>query len=131
MTKKELLSTYRAILIELEEIQHQLNRIGSDGRPSGSRSAQTDAVPRGTNNPAAAAIQLADGLEVMKHQKEAELALLGKQIDLLLKEIKDFRTYCVIQQFYLFAKTDEQVAQTMSMSRSRVNQIRIEYLNAV
>lgn len=131
MTKKELLSTYRAMVIELEELRHQLNRIGSDGRPSGSRSAQTDAIPRGTNNPGAAALQLADGLEVMKRRKEAELTRLGEQVDLLLKDIRDFRTYCVIQQFYLFAKTDEQVAQTMSMSRSRVNQIRIEYLNAV
>lgn len=130
MTKKELLTTYRAMVIDLEELQQQLNLIDTDGRPSGSRSAQTDGVPRGTNNPGAAALQLADGLEAMKAHMEAELAQLGEQVELLLKGITDFRTYIVIQHYYVLAQTDEQVARAISMSKSRVNKIRIDYLNA-
>ena len=55
---------------------------------------------------------------------------LGQQIDLLLRDIKDFRTYIVIQNYYVLASTDEQVARTISMSKSRVNQIRMEYLRS-
>lgn len=130
MTKKELLTNYRAKVIELEELRHQLLRIGTDGRPSGVHSPQMDFIARGTNNSVAAALQLADGLEALQRQKEEELAQLSRQIDALLKDIKDFRTYIVIQNYYVLAKTDEQVARTISMSKSRVNQIRMEYLRS-
>lgn len=127
MTKQELLTTYRARLIELEELRHQLARVGGDGRPGGVRTQQTDRV-RGTNDPGAAAMQLAEGLEAMARRKEEELAGLARQIDGLLREIKDFRTYIVIQHYYVLARTDEQVARAISMSKSRVNQIRNSYL---
>ncbi len=130
MSKKELLTTYRNMVIELEELQHQLTRLGSDGRPSAAHSVQTDRIARGTNNPGAAMLQLADGLEAMMCQKKEELAHLGEQINPLLKNIKDYRTYIVIQHYYILAKTDEQVARTISMSKSRVNQIRMEYLRS-
>lgn len=127
MTKQELLTTYRARLIELEELRHQLARVDTDGRPGGVRTQQIDRG-RGTNDPGAAAMQLAEGLENMARRKEEELALLARQIDGLLREIKDFRTYIVIQHYYVLAKTDEQVARAISMSKSRVNQIRNSYL---
>lgn len=130
MTKKEVLTEYRAKVIELQELRHQLNRIGTDGRPSSGRSAQMDDLHRGTNHPVAAVLQLADGLEAMQRRKEEELMQLGQQIDLLLRDIKDFRTYIVIQNYYVLARTDEQVARTISMSKSRVNQIRMEYLRS-
>lgn len=130
MSKKELLTKYRTMVIELEELHNQLSRIGTDGRPSAGHSVQTDRITCGTNNPGAAALQLADGLEAMKCQKENELVHLGEQVELLLKDIKDFRTYIVIQHYYVLAKTDEQVARTISMSKSRVNQIRMEYLRS-
>lgn len=130
MTKKELLTRYRTAVIELEELRHQLDRVGTDGRPSGCRTAQFDRAGSGTNDPNAAAMHLADGLEAMKHQKETELQQLGQQVEQLLKEIKDFRTYIVIQHYYLLARTDEQVARTISMSKSRVNQIRMGYLRS-
>lgn len=77
MTKKELLTTYRAKVIELEELRHQLSRVGSDGRPSGCKTSQFDRIGGGTNDPNAAAMHLADGLEEMKRQKEEELLKLG------------------------------------------------------
>ena len=130
MTKKEVLTEYRAKVIELQELRHQLTRIGTDGRPSSGHSAQMDDLHRGTNHPGAAVLQLADGLEAMQRQKEEELMQLGQQIDLLLRDIKDFRTYIVIQNYYVLARTDEQVARAISMSKSRVNQIRMEYLRS-
>lgn len=129
MTKKELLTRYRAAVIELEELRRQLARSGTDGRPAGARSMQTDSI-RSTNDPAAAAIQLADGLEEMLHRKEAEMAGLSAQVDALLRGIRDFRTYMVVQHYYVLGRTDEQVARAMSISRGRVNQLRLEYLES-
>ena len=129
MTKKELLNTYRTAVIELEELRHQLSRVGTDGRPAGVRSMQTDAI-RGTNDPAAAAMQLADGLEELLHRKENELSGLSAQVDALLAGIRDFRTYLIIYHYYVLGHTDEQVAHTLSVSRVRALQLRQRYLDA-
>lgn len=129
MTKKELLNNYRASVIELEELRRQLKRIGTDGRPAGIRTMSADSI-RGTNDPAAAALQLADGLEEMLHRKEAEQQTMQQQVDMLLKGIRDFRTYMVIHRYYVLARTDEEVARAMSISRCRANQIRREYLES-
>ena len=129
MTKKELLNTYRTAVIELEELRHQLSRVGTDGRPAGVHSTQTDAI-RGTNDPAAAALQLADGLEELLHRKETELSELSAQVDALLAGIRDFRTYLIIYHYYVLGHTDEQVAHTLSVSRVRALQLRQRYLDA-
>ena len=129
MNKKEILTTYRALVIELEELQAQLRRVGSDGRPSGIRSAQPDST-RGTNVPGAAAIQLAEGLEEFIQRKQDEIQQLLPQVDELLRGIKDFRIYMVIQRYYVLARTDDQIARSMSISRARVNQLRLEYLES-
>ena len=128
MTKKELLNTYRTAVIELEELRHQLSRVGTDGRPAGVHSMQTDAI-RGTNDPAAAAMQLADGLEELLHRKENELSGLSAQVDALLAGIRDFRTYLIIYHYYVLGHTDEQVAHTLSVSRVRALQLRQRYLD--
>lgn len=130
MTKKELLNTYRSKVIELEELRHQLNRVGTDGRPCGCRNVQTDRVAAGTNDPTAAAMQLADGLEEMLQRKEKEKQALDKLVDELLRGIRDFRTYIVIQQYYVLAWTDEQVARALAVSRARVSQLRRQYLES-
>ena len=130
MTKRELLTAYRAAAIELEELRRQLKRIGTDGRPCGIKTMRTDRVGRGTNDPEAAAMQLAIGLETLLAQKERDLAALHDQVDNLLAGIRDFRTYLVIHHYYRLGRTDEQVARTMSVSRARVNQIRLEYLES-
>lgn len=129
MTKKELLTAYREATIELEELRRQLQRVGSDGRPSGVRSLQADTI-RGTNDPQAAALQLAEGLETMLARREEELQALGSQVDRLLAGIRDFRTYLVIHHYYRLGRTDEQVARAMSISRGRVNQLRLEFLES-
>lgn len=129
MTKRELLTAYREAVIELEELRRQIKRVGTDGRPSGVRCAQTDSI-HGTNDPQSAALQLADGLEALLARRESELRELGTQVDALLASIRDFRTYMVVQHYYVLGKTDEQVARAMSISRCRVNQLRLQYLES-
>lgn len=130
MTKKELLTAYRNGVIELEELRRQIKHVGTDGRPSGIRSMQTDRISSGTNDPAAAAMQLADGLEELLRARETEQQALAKEVNRLLSSIRDFRTYMVIQHYYVLGRTDEQVARAMSVSRCRVNQIRREYVES-
>ena len=129
MNKKELLTTYRALVMELDELRAQLQKEGSDGRPRGVRAMQLGAL-RGTNDPDAAAAQRADGLEAFAARKEEEINALQSDVDTLLRGIRDFRTYMVIQRYYVLARTDEQVARAMSISRARVNQLRLEFLEA-
>ena len=131
MTKKELLTAYRAATIELEELRRQLKRVGSDGRPASVRTMQTDRIARGTNDPDAAAMQLADGLEALLAQREAELTTLSAQVDALLAGIRDFRTYLIIYHYYVLGHTDEQVARSLSISRVRALQLRQRYVDAV
>ncbi len=129
MTKRELLTAYREAVIELDELRRQIKRVGTDGRPSGVRSMQTDTI-LGTNDPQSAAMQLADGLEALLARREDELRELGTQVDALLASIRDFSTYMVVQHYYVLGKTDEQVARAMSISRCRVNQLRLQYLES-
>ncbi len=131
MTKKELLTTYRAKVLELEELRYQLSRVGTDGRPSGCRTSAPGCTIRGTNDPGTAAMQLADGLEALVQRKEEELDKLTGPMDKLLQSIPDVRTYMVIQNYYVLARTDEQIGRTLSLSRTRANQIRSIYMKAI
>ena len=127
MTKKELLEAYREQVIELDELRRQIKRVGTDGRPSGIRAAQFDHIS-GTNDPAAAAMHLADGLEALAQRKEEELMMLTGPVDAMLGQIEDYRTFIVMQRYYKLAETDEQVAMALNMSRARVNQLRRYYM---
>ena len=73
-------------------------------------------------------MQLAEGLEEFVQRKQEEIQQLLPQVDELLRGIKDFRIYMVIQRYYVLARTDDQIARAMSISRARVNQLRLEYL---
>lgn len=130
MTNREMLGAYRAAVIDLQELNVQLERIGGNGRPRGVQSIRLDAV-RGTNDPAAAALQAAEGIEEMIDRKRTELADLAVPVGALMSKIGNLRTYMVIQQYYLLASTDANIARDMSMSRARVNQIRNDYLAQV
>ena len=127
MTKKEMLEAYRERVIELEELRRQLKRVGTDGPPSGVRTAQFDHIS-GTNDPAAAAMHLADGLEALAQRKEEELMMLTGPVDAMLGQIEDYRTFIVMQRYYKLAETDEQVAMALNMSRTRVNKLRRYYM---
>ncbi|MBQ8202228.1 MAG: hypothetical protein IJZ74_10750 [Clostridia bacterium] len=130
MTKKELLTAYRAAVIELDELENQLTRVGTDGRPSDCRSFCLDRDMRGTNEPAAAASQLADGLESIARRKREELARMADPVYALLSSISDGRTFMVVQRYYMMADTDEHISSIMNISRSRVNQLRRDFLRS-
>lgn len=131
MNKKELLTTYRTKVLELSELRSQLNRAGTDGRPGGCRTMPWEQRSQGTNNPHAAAMQLMEGLETLTSRKEAELQKLAVPMNNLLDSITDCRTYLIVQHYYMHAMTDEQISRMMYISRTRANQIRLDYFKAL
>ncbi len=131
MQTRELFETYRETLLNLDELQMQLERTGTDGRPAGCRGLSVGEAARGTNAPAAAAFQLADGLEELAERKRSELARMAPLLYEQLRLIRDYRTFMVVQHYYLMAETDSSIAMTMNLTRERVNQIRRRYLRSL
>lgn len=127
MTNRELLETYREAVIDLQELSVQLERAARSGAPRGASAISLDAV-RGTNNPLAASMQLADGIGAMLERKQDELASLQEPISALLAQIGNPRMLFVVQNYYLNAETDASIARDLRMSRGRVNQIRHRFL---
>lgn len=125
-----MLQAYRTAVIDLQELAVQLERTGGSGRPRGVQSIRLDAV-RGTNDPAAAALQAAEGIEAMIGRKRDELADMMAPIGTLLSQIGNYRTLMVVQRYYLHGSTDAAIAREMCMSRARVNQIRHDYIDSV
>ena len=44
-----------------------------------------------------------------------------------MAKISGFRTFMVVQQYYLQASTDAQIGLRLGLSRARVNQIRLDW----
>lgn len=130
MTNREMLQAYRDAVLEMQELHIRLMQILKDGKPRGTQSIQLDSLG-GTNHAEAAVMQAADGIEEMIGRKRSELAELAAPVGMLMAAIGSSRTYMVIQQYYLQAATDADIARSMQMSRGRVNQIRNEYLAQV
>lgn len=126
----ELLNRYRTTVIDLYELEGQLSHLGTDGRPAGYRGICFD-MNCGTNDPAAASRQLAEGLENMIRHKRTELGQMASQLKPMLMQIPDLRTMTIIQRYYCFADTDENIAHTLRITTQRVNQLRHRFLSTL
>lgn len=131
MKTMDLLRMYRETVVEVETLERQLIQAGRDGRPAGCRSAASDERMPSTNDPMAAAMQLYDGLESLIGQKRGLLAQLTPRICQLLMGITSGRVLQVIQCYYLFAQTDEQIGRRLGLSTTRINQIRNDFIHSV
>ena len=128
-TKQEVLSAYRATVLEIGELESQLQLVTPSGRPAGCKAVQPGNSMPGTNDPVAAAMQLADGIEMMIRRKRDELAALNPHVYQIVSSITDGRIYQIIHNYYLCAHTEEITGRIMGLSTSRVNQLRHQYLN--
>ena len=95
---EELLNQYRADMQDLCEMEAQLARLGTDGRPAGYGLVCLDREGGRTNDPAAAARQMADGLEALIGRKKADMQRLGESLQPALNRIPDIRTRMIVQQ---------------------------------
>jgi hypothetical protein len=130
MTTKDLLETCREGMLELRQMEDQLNWLGNDGRPAGIHAMQVNCLTR-TNHPAAASWQVADGLADRIIRKRDELAPLVEQALERIKQISSLRIYVILHHYYLMAETDEHIGWLLSLSRTRVTQLRLRHVKAL
>ena len=128
MNTMELLTEYRELLLEMEELEFQLERALPTGKPSQARSVCPGEQIGGQLDNLSAALQLADGLEALIQQKRAALAELAPQVGQVLAGITSGRTLQIIQRYYLQGMMDRQIAPMLHLSTSRVNQLRLAFL---
>lgn len=128
MTTVQALRDYRTLTIELCALEEQLRQCVGSGRPRGAGVQRFDGMPRGTNVPEAAAMQLADGLEALANRKRGERDALRPQVDAALAQVSDFRLLVILQRYYLFGETDEQAAEAIHLSDRYVNRMRNAFL---
>lgn len=126
MTDFETLQTYRELVLELQELEEQLRLCGTNGGPRGYAAFRPDTLP-GTNDPAAAALQLADGLESMAARKRAELARLAPEISRITGKITQVKMFTVIHQYYVLARCTADIADFLLITPRSVNRLKHQF----
>lgn len=130
MSEAALLREYREKAIALRELQAQLGRCGATGAPAGLRATRADALPR-TNDPAAAALQLADGLEAMAKRQQQELNRLWPRVLEITSRIDDVRVYMIVHHYYVLGKTIEDIAMSLYISPRTVARMKRGFLDSL
>lgn len=131
MTKRELLESYRDIVIEIETLERQskfLNQFIGGPRPV--RAIQLTGMPRGTNDPEAAILQREDTNEVLEkiEAKCEELREMVDAFEMIMDKIDDRRLRIIVRNYYALGWTDERIAEQLELSRQHVNRLRTAYI---
>ena len=131
MTKRELLENYRLLVIEIDTLERQSKFLNQFiGGPKPIHAVQVTGMPRGTNDPEAAALQRVDTDEVLDkiEAKCEELRQLLDEFETIMNAISDRRLQIIIRNYYALGWSDERIAERMDLSRQHVNRLRSAYL---
>ena len=134
MTKRELLESYRDIVIEIETLERQSKFLDQFiGGPRPVRAIQLTGMPRGTNDPEAALIQREDTNEVLEkiEAKCAELREMVDAFEMIMDKIEDRRLRIIVRNYYALGWTDERIAEQLELSRQHVNRLRTAYIEGI
>lgn len=115
------LQAYATVCREIKAIEGQLERLLPTGEPSGIRAIGGH---RGTNDPTAAAMQRADGIEGVLRAKREGLYQQAKRGERALELLADPRERYVMRSYYMLGMSDARIAEGMYRSRSDVQRIR-------
>jgi hypothetical protein len=134
MTKRELLESYRDIVIEIETLERQskfLNQFIGGPRPV--HAVQLTGMPRGTNDPEAALLQRADTDEVLDQieAKCRELSGMVREFEAIMDAILDRRLRIIVRNYYALGWTDERISEQLELSRQHVNKLRMAYIESL
>lgn len=134
MTKRELLESYRYIVIEIETLERQsrfLNQFVGGPRPV--HGVQITGMPRGTNDPEAALLQRNDTEEVLEKidAKCAELREMMDDFEQIMDQIDDRRLRIIVRNYYALGWTEERIAEQLELSRQHVNRLRTAYIEGL
>ena len=134
MRKREILEQYRDIVLEIKSLERQAEFLTRDiGGPKPIRGVQLTGMPRGTNDPEAAALQTIEDENIIHdiHMKMQELNMYLDEFCRIIESISIRRTRNIIRDYYASGMTDEAIAADHGLSASRVNQIRLDYLKEI
>ena len=134
MTKRELLENYRDIVIEIETLERQskfLNQFIGGPRPV--HGVQLTGMPRGTNDPEAAILQLEDDAEVINkiEAKCAELREMVDEFEKIMDTIDDRRLRIIVRNYYALGWTDERIGRQLELTQQHVNRLRTAYIESL
>jgi len=134
MTKRELLESYRMLVIEIDTLERQskfLNQFIGGPRPL--RGVQLTGMPRGTNDPEAAILQREDTDDVLDKIEERcrELRPLLEEFERVMDEIPDRRLQIIIRDYYALGWSDERIGEHVDLSRQHVNRLRTAYIDGI
>ena len=134
MTKRELLESYRMLVIEIDTLERQskfLNQFIGGPRPL--RGVQLTGMPRGTNAPEAAILQREDTDDVLDKIEERcrELRPLLEEFERIMDEIPDRRLQIIIRDYYALGWSDERIGEHVDLSRQHVNRLRTAYIDGI
>ena len=134
MTKRELLENYRLLVIEIDTLERQSKFLNQFiGGPKPVHAVQMTGMPRGTNDPEAAALQRMDTDEVLDkiEAKCEELRPMLDEFEMIMSEISDRRLQIIIRNYYALGWSDERIAERMDLSRQHVNRLRTGYIDGL
>lgn len=131
MSEQAILADYRERVLALRELEDQIVRCGVTGAPSGKMAIRLEGMPRGTNEPVAAAMQLSDGLEAMAKRQRQELNQLWPAVLALTSRIDDVRLYMIVHHYYVLAQTIEQIADRLFVSPRTVARLKKGYMDSL
>ena len=134
MTKRELLENYRDIVIEIETLERQSKFLNQFiGGPKPVHAVQLTGMPRGTNDPEAAALQRVDTDDVLDkiEAKCQELRDMVDQFEIIMDAIDDRRLRIIVRNYYGLGWTDERIGEQLELSRQHVNKLRTAYIETL
>lgn len=131
MNKRELLENYRLLVIEIETLERQSSFLNQFiGGPKPIHSLQLTGMPRGTNDPEAALLQRQDTYDVLDKIEHdcAKIRDMVGEFERIMDQIDDRRLRVIIRNYYALGWPDERIGEQLELSRQRVNQLRMEYI---
>ena len=134
MTKRELLENYRLLVIEIETLERQSKFLNQFiGGPKPVHAVQLTGMPRGTNDPEAAALQRVDTDDVLDkiEAKCLELRGLVDRFETIVDKIDDRRLQVIVRDYYALGWTDERIGEQLELSRQHVNRLRTAYIEGL
>ena len=123
MTKRELLESYRLLVIEINSLETQsafLNQYIGGPRPV--RSVRLTGMPRGTNEPEAAMMQRADCDDAIftLERKCEELRDLLSEFEKVIEAVTDQYDRIILRNYYALGWTDRRIGEEIGFDKSTV-----------
>ena len=131
MSDAATLQAYREKVMALRVLQAEFARCGASGAPRGVGALQPTGLPRGTNDPQAAALQLADGLEAIIARHRRELDALWPQVLAVTSAIDDARMYRTIHAYYVLGQSLDEIARQMFVSYRTVSRWKKSFMDSL